>query len=237
MAGILIDIGNTSSKIAFSQNNRIESIYKCDEIDFNHLQSIAKKRKIDSIAVSDVTGKDTQFYDKLKNISSNLIRVNSNIRLPFINLYDSPLTLGADRICAVSGVKELFPKKNCIIFDLGTAITIDFLNKKGEYEGGNISLGMRSRFRAINQYTSQLPLLSPLDDIQAKGNSTNSAIEAGVILGIMFEIEGYIKKYPRHICVFTGGDSIFFATKMKNPIFVVYNLVLKGLSQIANINE
>jgi type III pantothenate kinase len=52
-------------------------------------------------------------------------------------------------------------------------------------------------------------------------------------LGIIFEIEGYINRYPDYKVVFTGGDSIYFAKKMKSPIFVVPNLVMIGLAQIA----
>jgi type III pantothenate kinase len=64
--------------------------------------------------------------------------------------------------------------------------------------------------------------------------STQSSIEAGVISGIMFEIQGYVDSRPDNIVVFTGGDANYFAKRMKNSIFVVCNLVLIGLALITD---
>ena len=67
----------------------------------------------------------------------------------------------------------------------------------------------------------------------ATGTDTVSSIESGVISGMVFELEGYISRHPEKISVFTGGDAIYFAKRMKNSIFVVSNLVLMGLALIA----
>ena len=61
-----------------------------------------------------------------------------------------------------------------------------------------------------------------------------SSIETGVVLGIMFETEGYIRQKPENIVIFTGGDAIYFAKRMKNSIFVVFNLELMGLDMITD---
>lgn len=237
MQNLLIDIGNTSVKLALSQGVNITETVKSSREEIIKASSILiKDHLIETAALSTVCGEDLLLEEYFKSISRRFIKVRGDIPLPFKNLYKTPATLGADRICALAAAKALFPSQECIIFDFGTAVTIDFLNKKGEYEGGNISLGMATRFKAINQYTKQLPLLSPSEEIMMKGDSTIQAVTSGIILGIMFEIEGYIKKYPGHTVVFTGGDAIYFAKKMKSPIFVVYNLVLKGLAQIAVIN-
>jgi type III pantothenate kinase len=50
---------------------------------------------------------------------------------------------------------------------------------------------------------------------------------------MIFEIEGYILHNPEKTAVFTGGDAIYFAKRMKNSIFAVCNLVLMGLAIIA----
>ena len=70
--------------------------------------------------------------------------------------------------------------------------------------------------------------------IPHEGNSVESSIESGVVSGIMFEIEGYTRLRPDNIVIFTGGDAIYFAKKMKNSIFVVCNLVLMGLALITD---
>ena len=112
-------------------------------------------------------------------------------------------------------------------------MSIDFISKEGEYEGGNISVGCRTRFKALNRYTKNLPLVENPFEIEISGKNIQSSIASGVITGIMFEIEGYLGRYPENVAVFTGGDAIYFAKRMKNSIFVVCNLVLMGLALIA----
>ena len=121
-----------------------------------------------------------------------------------------------------------------MVFDFGTTLTVDITGPEGEYEGGNISLGCRTRFKALNRYSRSLPLVNTPQEVKQTGESVESSIEAGVIGGIMFEIQGYLEKFPGKIAVFTGGDALYFAKKMKNSIFVVCNLVLMGLAIIAD---
>jgi pantothenate kinase type III len=119
-------------------------------------------------------------------------------------------------------------------FDIfGTTLTVDFLDSEGNFKGGNISPGCKTRFKALNRYSKSLPLLDAPDEIYEEGLDISSSISSGTILGMMFEIEGYILRNPENITVFTGGDAIYFAKRMKNSIFVVCNLVLMGLALIA----
>ena len=64
--------------------------------------------------------------------------------------------------------------------------------------------------------------------------SLEGSMVKGVVSGMVFEIEGYVSQNPDNMVVFTGGDAIYFAKRMKNPIFVVCNLVLMGLALIAD---
>ena len=123
---------------------------------------------------------------------------------------------------------------SCTVFDFGTTLTIDFVGKEGEYLGGNISPGYRTRFKALNRYARGLPLLETPAEAKNIGGSILTSMEAGVILGIMFEIMGYLSQFPENTVVFTGGDAIYFAKRMKNPIFVICNLVMMGLALIAD---
>ena len=138
------------------------------------------------------------------------------------------------------------PSLPCAIFSVespvpyfGTTLTVDFIDGEGRYEGGNISLGCRTRFKAINRYSRSLPLIDTPADSPALGNSLDTSISSGIISGIMFEISGYVCKKEDNIVVFTGGDAIYFAKRIKNSIFVICNLVLIGLALIADgyVNE
>ena len=119
---------------------------------------------------------------------------------------------------------------------MGTAITLDLVNEKSEYLGGNISPGMHLRFRALGQFTEDLPTVYPSSHIPLLGQTTTEALQAGVQYGIIYELNAYINtlinKYNGLRVILTGGDASFFVKNLKNTIFVVPNLVMDGLNQI-----
>lgn len=233
---VLIDIGNSSVKLSSIDNGGIGVINCCDTN--NLIYEIKRLYGTDiSIVLSSVRQLEENLITQLKEISKSFIQISAASLLPIQLNYKTPHTLGADRIAAAVGANTLFPDKDCIIFDFGTAITIDFVTKNGIFNGGNISLGLDMRFRALNEFTSKLPLLQAPDLISNIGNSTNEAIASGVVLGIMFEVQSYIAKYPDNVIIFTGGDAFYFAEKMKKPIFVILNLILIGMSVISDIKD
>jgi len=235
MANLLIDIGNTSGKFSYMKGDDFSEIYYWNtrnEKDLFNLIDKTSLEKINIIVLSNVRLVSDSFEDILRSHCNKLIIVNSYMDYPYKKLYNKYKTLGADRIAVLIGADYLFPHKNKIIFDFGTAITIDFLDKNGTYLGGNISLGLHSRVVATHQLTSLLPEIKINNNVRDIGISTDSAIESGIVLGIMFEVNGYIEKYPDYQVIFSGGDAFYFADKMKNTIFVSCNLVLMGLSRI-----
>lgn len=238
MANLIIDIGNTAVKAAFAQGTVVGTVHRYygkEVLDF--ILSIATEQKPEIIAISTVRKFDDNFYHRLEGECEKLVVLNEKTEIPLVNKYNTPSTLGPDRLSSAFAAKELFPGRDILIFDFGTALTINFVTSSGEFLGGNISLGLKTRFTALNLYTQQLPLLETPAEVEAIGASTNEAISSGVVLGAIFEVEGYIRQYPNHIHIFTGGDAIYFAEKMKSPIFVVYNLVLMGLARVADYYE
>ena len=238
MTNLIIDIGNTALKAAFAQGTVVEAVERyCGEGVLDFILEMTAARKPSVIVISTVRNFEGNFYNRLELECKKLIVLNQRTGLPIINRYKTPETLGADRLASAVAAKVLFPDRNILVFDFGTALTIDFITSSGEFMGGNISLGLRTRYMALNHYTQQLPLLDTPDEIENIGRTTKDAINAGVILGLIFEVEGYIRQYPDHIHIFTGGDAIYFAKKLKSPIFVVYNLVLMGLAHVADYYE
>ena len=112
-------------------------------------------------------------------------------------------------------------------------MTIDKIDASGTYSGGNVSLGCRTRFKALNRYSKNLPLVDFTEEVPELGDSLKFSLQSGVISGMLFEIEGYLSAGTENITVFTGGDANYFAKRMKNCIFAVCNLVLMGLALIA----
>ena len=97
-----------------------------------------------------------------------------------------------------------------------------------------------SSIRALHEYTAALPLCDATDSAELLGRTTDEAVRLGVMNSLAFEIEGYIARMQGEIedlCViFTGGDTNFFAKRIKNTIFANCNLVFWGLNRILEYN-
>lgn len=236
MANLLLDIGNTNAKAAYGNGGMFGEIFRDSHNDVcKFVHEITEERHFEVIVLSTVREKDVQLESFLKEKCNRLITIDPSIELPMgFGIGFPSKTLGADRLAAALAVAMMFPDKDCIKFDFGTALTVDFISGKGIFEGGNISLGMQSRFRALNEFTGRLPYIKPGGETVDYGTDTVQAMTSGVILGMIFEVEGYLKKYPGRTVVFTGGDSFYFAEKLKRPIFVIPNLVMAGLALIAD---
>lgn len=236
---ILIDIGNSSfCKFAVSDGNSILYVRRVERSGLIRSveEELGEGNMAESICVSSVAEDDMVLDGRLASMCGKYIKVSSSIRLPLAIGYATPLTLGADRIAAAAGAARLFPGEECLIFDFGTALTVDYVSSDGKFNGGNISPGLSMRFNAVHRFTGKLPLVEPFPPAVQFGKSTEEAINNGVVLGIMFEVEKYIESNPGCRVIFTGGDSLFFAKKLKYPIFVICNLVLEGLFTIARLN-
>jgi type III pantothenate kinase len=238
---LVIDIGNTLTKIAvFSSSDLLhsKSFRTNDPFDLDGL--LSEFPHIKNCILSNVSENDKNILSSLTNKKIAVIRLDENTSLPFINKYKTPSTLGKDRIAAIAGAYKLYPGKNVLVIDAGTAIKYELKNSKEEYLGGNISPGLDMRFKALNQFTARLPLVRAEENFSLIGESTIEAIINGVQNGLIFEIQGYIEKlekiYPELIIIGTGGNAQFFDNLPKKTIFVVSNLTLIGLNTILEYN-
>ena len=102
------------------------------------------------------------FPDKYSKLSiTSALAGSTDTPLPVINLYETPETLGYDRMAAVVAANEQFPGRDILVIDAGTCITYEFIDSLGQYHGGNISPGLQMRFKALHQFTGRLPLVAP----------------------------------------------------------------------------
>ncbi|MCZ2131164.1 MAG: type III pantothenate kinase [Bacteroidia bacterium] len=231
---ICVDIGNQNMKLAeFNAEGKLlnHKIYPNSE----SLEVVSKVSKDVHVIISDVSGKTDQIGHQ-----KNLHIINAQTALPFKTKYKTPETLGTDRLCGLAGALFLKPDTNCLVFNLGTCLTIDFVSKDRVYSGGNISPGLSLRYKSLHQFTAKLPLITPTHSTSIMGNDTQSAISNGVQNGIQAEMEFYVNQFlsqSDQINIFlTGGDAVFFEKKLKTKIFAAPFLNLYGLFNIAQIN-
>ncbi len=168
-------------------------------------------------------------------------KLSHKTNLPIILDYKTPETLGTDRIATAVAAHKLFPNENCIVIDAGTCVTSDFIDTDGIFRGGNISPGIMMRIKAMNSFTSALPLVGIENNDNILGKSTVEALQNGAVKGTIWEINTFINEieriYGKSKLVFTGGDTKYFVNYFKTSIFADSNLVLKGLNEILNLNN
>lgn len=179
--------------------------------------------------------------EHLKSVSTFFCEMSSEMPLPIKLGYDTPKTLGVDRIAGCVGGVTLFPGKELLIIDSGTAITYDFVSEAGEFLGGNISPGLGIRFRALNEFTVSLPLVKCDINHGYIGKNTHDAILNGVMNGILFEIRGYIDETchnnPDAVVIITGGGSEYLRKTLDRQVFFVDKLVNLGLNRVLEFQK
>lgn len=238
---LVIDRGNTHLKYGIFDNRGLIASNTTNFLDKSDIRKLIVQYNVTHTILSSVVDHSNKtLVNQLQSLSPYFIELQHHTLLPFKWNYKSKATIGKDRLAAIAGAIELFPGNDLLVFDAGTAITYELINRKNKFLGGNISPGMHMRFKALNHFTSRLPLLESSTETPMIGNSTEEAIQAGVQNSICFEIDGLINyfqtEYPTIKSLITGGDAEFFARKLKNPIFVAPNLVLIGLNRILEHN-
>lgn len=237
---LCVDQGNSSTKIAVFESDKLLEFKTYKSLEIQHLNEVIDRFPIKSCIISSVVEKNDELYYFLNQKVQNFIVLNHKTLVPFENRYETPETLGKDRIAAIVGAKFLQPNTDLLVIDAGTAITYDFIDAHGVYHGGNIAPGIDMRLRSLHEFTQKLPLVEAQVDTPLLGFDTKSAILSGVINGIIFEIDGYIDslkfKYSELSIYLTGGSTFYFYTKLKNPIFAEKYLVLIGLNRILQFN-
>ena len=233
---LAIDIGNTRIKGAvFEHDTLIDGFYfLLEELEIN-INSILKKHpKCSDMVVASVGNTPKEIFLAFES-QLNIHFITHESSFPFHNLYETPHTLGIDRMVLASGAVLKYPKQNRLVIDAGTCITYDFIDSEDNYLGGAISPGVRLRYESLHQQTAKLPLLNAKYPDRFYGNTTNEAIHVGVIDGVIHEIDGFIAQYREHysniIIILTGGDADFLAKRLKNTIFANSNFLLESLNQ------
>lgn len=238
---LIVDIGNTQIKVGFFKNSQLVKleISSLGEIEFVS-NLVSKHGNIYNVIISSVRKYPEELISILKLKCKAVLFFNSEIQTPLENLYESKSTLGYDRLAACVGAHDLYKGKNILVIDAGTAITFDFVNDKGQYIGGCISLGLKMRFKALHEFTQKLPELSRDKDFNLIGKNTNDAIISGVQNGLIFEIDAYINnlkaKHSDLRVIITGGDANFLSKLLNNNAHFNSEIVLQGLNRTLEFN-
>lgn len=231
---LAVDIGNSRVKTAVFENTSLIEYFVFEKADAEkYFQKIFQKHpKITDVIQSSVANE--LFFDLPNHVLQH--KIDHHWDFPFQNEYETPATLGIDRMVLAAGAVLKYPSQNRLVIDAGTCITYDICNQNDVYLGGAISPGLKLRYDALHNFTAKLPLLTVSDPASAIGSSTAGSIHSGVVNGVVHEINGFIaqyaEKHSNFIIILTGGDTDFLADRVKYTIFANSNFLLESLNHI-----
>lgn len=240
---LCIDQGNSRTKVALFKDGRIVKnlIYKSfTSADVERLFSLYP---ITDSIVSSVANIEPAVVNALHRLSKHFILFDHLTPLPIANYYQTPDTLGHDRIASAVGASYLCPDKNLLIVDAGSAVTYDFVSADRKFMGGNIAPGIKMRLTVLNQMTKKLPRIEVEENALRPlfGKNTHEAIAAGVVRGIIFEVKGYMRALKEQNISYevyvTGGHAPYILSAMKSEVRSEPHLVLIGLNCILEYNK
>lgn len=237
---VTLDQGNSSTKMVvydYSDSRELGCAVLTPDSDLHDLLKRFKVRAVIGCSVAD----SRNLAKLLGAIECPFkMELTPETRVPLRNLYASPETLGADRLAAAVGAAAMFPERNLLVADIGTACTFEVVTAAGEYLGGNISPGPGMRLRALNHYTARLPLVSGhADFIPGIGQSTVDALRCGAMRGVVAELLYYSDSGRSRKIVLSGGWAPEIAALLPDGVgyTIAPHLVNQGLNHILHYNQ
>ncbi len=159
--------------------------------------------------------------------------------------YRNPVEVGSDRIANALACTHLFPERNLIVVDFGTATTLCVINKEKEYLGGSILPGIQISMQALESQTAKLPTVEIKKPESIIGRSTVESIQSGLYFGQLKMVEGMIAEIIREKNWFDDGKPLVIAAGGFSSLFespgifdtTIPDLALKGLYLALKMNS
>ncbi len=220
---LLIDIGNTLVKCAVTDRGAVIAEERAERLTADLLDRLLTGRPVERAIVCSTRGAVPEVLKAVRARVAVCLEFTQRTPVPIGNAYRSPETLGLDRLAAAVGAAALYPGRNVLIVDAGTALTVDLVTADGVFRGGCISPGLRMRLQALHDHTAALPLCEPSETVLAEvdalgsvekaersgepalsavdeavgllGGTTEEALVRGAMQSVAFEIEGYANRF------------------------------------------
>ena len=141
MANIVVDIGNTALKAAWAEGMTLGKTFRYQgERTVEFILSLTARQKPDILAISSVRQLSERDIQRLEAECGRLVLIDS-AHPDIVRAHGFPAYISPDRAAGLIAARYLFKGRGCTVFDLGTTLTVDFLESDGKYAGGNISPG------------------------------------------------------------------------------------------------
>ncbi len=247
------DIGNNLIKIALYSRDKLADYFSVPIKELNN--NLLKGYKFDKAAISSVVPASTNLLFEIIETNFRLqpyiITTHANFNLEID--YDTPETLGIDRICGAEGAFSIFCSKSkseklknneaIITVDLGTATTVNIILPPNKFAGGIILPGIKMMSKLLNENTVQLPIVNLENYTGVIGKSTVSSITSGIInstIGGIERVINFLKEKEKIKTVhtyLTGGNAVYIEKRINFNSSFVKDLVLRGVKAVYERNN
>ncbi|HEX2868432.1 MAG TPA: type III pantothenate kinase [Ignavibacteriales bacterium] len=250
------DIGNTRIKFALYDTSGLLRELKISSRGLLPLEWFRRHSEIKQVAISSVVPSVTlelrEFFLREFKIDPFVITHESRFNLKID--YETPHSLGIDRICSAEGAFSIFraseeefksysDKTFIITVDLGTATTVNVVKYNGVFSGGIIMPGMSTMANSLKVNTAQLPHISIENDYKSFiGKNTRSSIASGILNSTLSLIESSICYLENEFgaktvkLYTTGGNAPLIEHHLKHEHLLVEDLVLRGVKSVFERN-
>jgi type III pantothenate kinase len=239
---IALDIGNTRIGMGTWQENEVKTPLAVPVGDtalfneaFDAQAAACKNGKPAAVVISSVSPPELERVGCLLagSFPKEPLVIGVSIPLPMGVGVDDPKSVGTDRICAGFAAYERL-KTACVVVDFGSATTVDLIDDDGVFLGGAIMAGLTMQFRALHEFTAQLPLVTGRFPPQSYGKNTTEAIQNGVCNGLVGAVRGIVEGYAAFLnrwphVLATGGDLVTLGPRCDFVDTLVENLTLHGI--------
>ena len=254
---LTLDIGNSAVKGGFFEDDRLIDSFRIplhgegEEGSWQAgFETQVQGRSITRAALTSVVPAETPdvvaLVERLTGVRAEVI--HHQMRLPFTLAYETPQTMGVDRLAAAAAAWILYghpdtpTPRSVVALDAGTAVTYEVVDRTGVFRGGTIGAGPRLIRKALARGTAQLPAV-PLDLPPTPiGRSTQEALQAGIMYAFLDSVCGMLDRIgqtlgERPFVVATGGWRDVLNTHLDAVDHVDPHLVLHGIRVLMTLND
>jgi len=248
---LVIDVGNTETVFGLYEGDSLKTTWRLS----SHVNRTADESwillrmwcdsqncsasEIRGVVISSVVPSLTSVFSDMasRHLKTDPLVVSSETDTGLPILYDTPRTVGADRICnAVAGVARFGAP--LVVVDFGTATTFDVISERSEYLGGMICLGLRGAAQELHRLAAKLPKVDLAFPDTVVGRNTETSIQSGIMWGTAFMVDGMVSAVSAELglpgirAVATGGMAGLIGARSKSIRSVEPFLTLEGMKLI-----
>jgi type III pantothenate kinase len=237
-------VGNSAIKCGLFEDERLDHTFILRHYPVDLESAIVTQvdlDRVDRVGMASVVPATRKILERLfRGRGIPVTPVHYEMPLPFELAYETPETLGADRIAAAAAAWMLFGKndlgyeRNVVAVDAGTAITCEVVRKDGVYLGGTIGAGPALIQSSLHRDTAQLPEVTLELPEQVVGRTTHEAMQSGIMIGFIEGVRGLLHRIndalgDEAFVVATGGWREILARQVPEVGATEPHLVLHGV--------